>query len=157
MSCQNRLCLGAASVALASFIGGHATLTLSATSETDAGELPRVAQNKANFYLYRDPNIRVVVTTKLAANGKEVDATKHNSCGHWVVDPGTYDISSESASASTVHIVAQAGKSYYVWQDVKVSAMGLPTNELHVVDADTGRRGLSKCTKVLEASPAKTP
>lgn len=111
MSHGKRPYLSATSVALACFISGYATLTRSATSETDAGKSPTIAQNKANFYLYRDPAIRVAVTTKLSANGKEVDATKHNSCGHWVVDPGTYDISSESTSGSTVHVVAEAGKS----------------------------------------------
>lgn len=158
MPSHNTLYVRFAVVALACFIAGYATLSLSATSETDApGKSSTVAQDKANIYLYRDPNIKVAVTTKLSVNGKEVEATKRNTCGHWEVNPGTYDISTASASASTVHIVAEAGKSYYVWQEVKVSPMGLPTNELHVVDADTGRRGVKACRNFLEATPAKTP
>jgi hypothetical protein len=154
MPYQNGPYLRLASVALACLVTGCATPTPSATSETDArGRLSTVAQDKANLYLYRDPKIKVAVTTKLAVNGKEVEATKRTTCGHWEVSPGTYDISSESASASTVRIVAEAGKSYYVWQDVKVSAIGLPTNELHVVDADTGRRGVMACASFLETAP----
>src|SRR5208282_3172711 len=106
---------------------------------------------------YRDPNIRVAVTTKLSVNGKEVEATKRTTCGHWEVNPGTYDISSESESASTVRIVAEAGKSYYVWQEVKITMGYLPTNELHVVDADTGRRGVRACGSFLETKPVETP
>ena len=158
MPSHNTLYVGFAVVALACFIAGYATLTLSATTETDApGKASTLAQEKADIYLYRDPNIKVAVTTKLSANGKEVEATKRNTCGHWEVNPGTYDIRSESPSASTVHIVAEAGKSYYVWQEVKVNAIGLATNELHVVDGDTGRRGLKACRNFLETAPAKTP
>src|SRR5271169_1826148 len=156
MSYQNRPHLCFASVALACLITGCATPTPSATSETDAhGRLSTVAQDKANLYLYRDPNIKVAVTTKLSVNGKEVEATKRTTCGHWEVNPGTYEISSESPSASTVHIVAEAGKSYYVWQEVKVplGGYGFPINELHVVDGDTGRRGVLACGSFLETAP----
>ena len=156
MSYQNRPYLSFASVALACLITGCATSTPSATSETDArARLSTVAQDKANLYLYRDPNIKVAVTTKLSVNGKEVEATKRTTCGHWEVNPGTYDISSESPSASTVRIVAEAGKSYYVWQEVKVSlgGYGFPTNELHLVDGETGRRGVLACASFLETAP----
>jgi hypothetical protein len=160
MSYRNRAYLSSASLALACFVTGYATLTLSATSETDArGKSSTVAQDKVNLYLYRDPNIKVAVTTKLSVNGKEVEATKRTTCGHWQVDPGTYEISSESSSASTVRIVAEAGKSYYVWQEVKVplAGYGFPINELHVVDADTGRRGVKACKSFLETKPVGTP
>ena len=160
MSYPNKRYLSSASVALACFITGYATLTLSATSETDArGKSSTGAQDKVNLYLYRDPNIKVAVTTTLSVNGKEVEVTKRTTCGHWEVNPGTYDISSESPSHSTVRIVAEAGKSYYVWQEVKVSTggYGFPTNELHVVDADTGRRGVKACKSFLETAPQKTP
>jgi hypothetical protein len=158
MSYPNRPYLSSASVALACFITGYATLTLPATSATDAGaNSSTVAQDKVNFYLYRDPNIKVPVTTTLAVNGKEIEVTKRTTCGHWEVNPGTYDISSESPSHSTVRIVAEAGKSYYVWQEVKISMGLLPTNELHVVDADTGRRGVLACGRFLETAPVETP
>ena len=160
MSYQNRPDLSSASIALACILTSYATLTLSATSETDTGgKSATVAQGKVNFYLYRDPNIKVAVTTTLSVNGKEVGVTKRNTCGHWEVNPGTYDISSESPSHSTVRIVAEAGKSYYVWQEVKVSngGYGFPTNELHIVDDDTGRRGVKACKSFLETKPVKTP
>jgi hypothetical protein len=158
MSHQNRPYLTSASVALACIITGYAILTLSATSETDArGKSSTVAQGKANLYLYRDPNIKVAVTTKLSVNGKEVEATKRTTCGHWEVNPGTYEISSESTSASTVRIVAEADKSYYVWQEVKVSPIGMATNELHIVDGDVGRRGVKACGTFLETKPVETP
>lgn len=157
MSYQTRPYLSAARVVLACVVAGYAALTLSATSETDAGGKPSAgAQDKVNFYLYRDPKINVAITTKLSVNGKEVAATRHNTCGHWEVNPGTYDITSESPSASTVRIVAEAGKSYYVWQEVKVSPMGA-TNVLHVVDAETGKRGVKACPSFLETKPVATP
>ena len=82
MSYQDRPYLSSASVALACTISGYATLTLSATSETDTRDKSSaVAQDKANLYLYRDPNIKVPVTTKLSVNGKEVEATKRTKCG----------------------------------------------------------------------------
>jgi hypothetical protein len=157
MSNQARPYPSSASVVLACVVIGYTALTLAATSDTNAGgKAPAAAQGKANFYLYRDPKINVAITTKLSVNGKEISATKHTTCGHWEVNPGTYDITSESASASTVRVVAEAGKSYYIWQEVKVSPMGA-TNLLHVVDAETGQRGVKACTSFLETKPAATP
>jgi len=156
MSYQNRPHLCFASVALACLITGCTTPTPSATSDADVhGRLSTVAQDKANLYLYRDPSIKVAVTTKLSVNGKEVEATKRTTCGHWEVNPGTYEISSESSSGSGVRIVAEAGKSYYIWQEVKVplAGYGFPINELRVVDSDTGRRGVMACTSFLETAP----
>ena len=156
MSYQNRPYLCFASVALACLITGCTTPTPSATSDADVhGRLSTVAQDKANLYLYRDPSIKVAVTTKLSVNGKEVEATKRTTCGHWEVNPGTYEISSESSSGSGVRIVAEAGKSYYIWQEVKVplAGYGFPINELRVVDSDTGRRGVMACTSFLETAP----
>jgi hypothetical protein len=160
MSYQNRPYLSFAIVALACFITGCATPTPSATSDMDARpKSSTVAQDtdKANLYLYRDPKIRVPVTTKLSVNGKVVEATIRTQCGHWEVNPGTYDIRSDSESASTVHIIAEAGKSYYVWQEVKVGATLDATNELHVVDEDTGRRGVLACWRFLETKPVESP
>ena len=157
MSNQTRPYLSSARLMLACVVTGYAALALSATSDTDAGsKSSAAAQGKVNFYLYRDPKISVPITTKLSVNGKEVAATRHNSCGHWEVNPGTYDITSESAGASTVHIVAEAGKTYYVWQEVKVGVAGA-TNVLHVVDAETGKRGVKACPSFLETKPVANP
>jgi uncharacterized protein (UPF0333 family) len=119
-----------------------------ASSEMDArAKSFAVAPGKANIYLYRNENLGGAVTMKVSVNGKEAGATGRATYFLWEVDPGTYEISSESENASSVRIVAEAGKSYYVWQEVKIGLV-VARNALHAVDDETGRKGVSECARL---------
>jgi hypothetical protein len=141
-------------IALACLVAGCATVAPPATPEMDAhGESFTVAPGKANIYLYRNENLSAD-PLRVFVNGKEAGATGRATYFLWVVDPGTFDISSDSGNASSVHIAAEPGKSYYIWQEVKIDRslflLGIVTagSDLHVVNDDTGQWGVSECTRV---------
>ena len=140
--------------ALAFLVTGCATMAPPATPEMDAhAKLFIVAQGKANIYLYRNENLSADAM-RISVNGKEVGATGRSTYFLWEVDPGTYDIGADTANTSTAHIVAEPGKSYYVWQQVKVDRRFFPLgiviagSDLHVVGDETGRWGVSECTRL---------
>ena len=119
-----------------------------AAPEMDArGKSFAVTQGKANIYLYRNENLGGAVAMKVSLNGKEAGATGRATYFLWEVDPGIYQITSESENTSNVRIVAEPGESYYVWQEVKWGLV-VARNALHVVDDETGRRGVSECALV---------
>jgi hypothetical protein len=141
-------------VALTWLVTGCATTAPSATSEMDVrGKSFTVAQGKANIYLYRNENLSAEAL-RVSVNGKAAGATGRATYILWEVDPGTYDISADSAHASTARIVAQPGKSYYIWQQVTIDRslflLGIVTagSDLHVVNEETGRWGVSECTRI---------
>ena len=125
-----------------------------AAPEMDArGKSFAVAQSKANIYLYRNENLSAA-PMNVAVNSADAGATGRATYFLWEVDPGTYDISSGSENTSSVRIVAEGGKSYYVWQQVKIDRslflldIVVAGSDLHVVDEDTGRWGVSECSRV---------
>lgn len=141
-------------VALACLVVGCATIGPPATPEMDtSGKSFTVAPGKANIYLYRNENLSAEAL-QISVNGKAAGATGRATYILWQVDPGTYDISSGSADTSTAHIVAEPGKSYYVWQQVKIDrslyllGIVIPGSDLHVVNDETGRWGVSECTRI---------
>jgi len=141
-------------VALVLLVTGCATTAPQATPEMDArAKSFTVAQGKANIYLYRNENLSADPMS-VSVNGKQAGATGRSTYFLWEVDPGTYDISADVANTATAHIVAESGKSYYVWQQIKVDRrwflLGIVTagSDLRVVDDVTGRWGVSECTRL---------
>jgi hypothetical protein len=141
-------------IALACLVAGCATMPPPATSEMDArGKSFAVAQGKANIYLYRNENLSAE-TMRVSVNSKAAGATGRATYFLWEVDPGIYDISADSENTSNVRIVAEPGKSYYIWQEVKIDrrffllGIVIAGSDLHVVDDDTGRWGVSECTRI---------
>ena len=74
---------------------------------------------RANVPLYRNDNLSAEAL-KVYVNGKDAGATGRATYFLWEVEPGTYDISAGSGNSSNVHLITQPGKSYYVWQEVKL-------------------------------------
>jgi hypothetical protein len=141
-------------VALACLVTGCATMAPPATPELDArAKSFAVAQGKANIYLYRNENLSADAMG-VSVNGKEAGATGRSTYFLWEVDPGTYDISADAANTSAARIVAEPGKSYYVWQQVRVDRrlffldIVIAGSDLHAVDDETGRWGVSECTRL---------
>lgn len=141
-------------VALAFLVTGCATMAPPATPEMDAhAKSFIVAEGKANIYLYRNENLSADAM-RIFVNGKEVGATGRSTYFLWEVDPGTYNISADAANTSTARIVAEPGKSYYVWQQVRVDRslflLGIVSagSDLQVVGDETGRWGVSECTRL---------
>ena len=141
-------------VALAFLVTGCATMAPPATPEMDAhAKSFIVAQGKANIYLYRNENLSADAMG-VSVNSKEAGATGRSTYFLWEVDPGTYDITADAANTLAAHIVAEPGKSYYVWQQVRVDRrlflldIVIAGSDLHVVDDETGRWGVSECTRL---------
>src|SRR5208282_6786664 len=107
-------------IALACLITGCATIGPPTAAEVDArGKSFSVAEGKANIYLYRNQNLSADAL-RVSVNGKTAGATGRATYFLWEVDPGTYDIGAGSGDTSNTRIVAEAGKSYYIWQEVKI-------------------------------------
>jgi len=141
-------------LALACLVSGCATLAPATTAEVDMhGKSFTVAPGKASIYLYRNDNLSAAAL-EVSVNGEDAGATGRATYFLWEVEPGTYEISTGSESSSNARIVVEAGKAYYIWQEVVLDRslflldIVIAGSALHVVDANTGQWGVSECTRI---------
>lgn len=64
-------------------------------------------------------------------------------------NPGKHTVQSQGENASSVDLNTEAGKAYYVWQEVKMGMLVAGT-ALHKVDEAKGKAAVSEC-KLIEA------
>lgn len=144
-------------LALVCLLAGCTTAPPATPAMDTQGKSFAVAPGKANIYLYRNENIGGSSPMTVSINGNAAGATGRATYFLWQVDPGTYDISSKAENTSTVRVVAEAGKSYYVWQAVQLDrrfyllGVVLARSELQLVDDETGRWGVQECTRLRSA------
>ena len=58
----------------------------------------------------------------VSLNGKVAGQTGPQTYFVWEVDPGSHEIASHTENVSTLKLTTEAGKTYYVWQEVKMGA-----------------------------------
>ncbi|HJW82013.1 MAG TPA: hypothetical protein VJ396_07195, partial [Acidiferrobacterales bacterium] len=61
------------------------------------------------------------------------------------VSPGKHTLVSKTENDSTLELVTQPSKNYFVWQEVKMGAFAA-RSLLQLVDEATGKTGVAECT-----------
>lgn len=116
-----------------------------APADADARAKTFVApSDQATIYLYRNESFGGAVKLPVTLNGKLAGETGPKTYFAWTVAPGTYELVSLGETNSVLSLDAQAGKSYFVWQEVKMG-MWAAGSKLHSVAEDVGRKGVSEC------------
>ena len=105
-----------------------------------------VPKGKANIYLYRNETFGAAIKMSVTVNGRMAGQTASKTYFLWQVDPGIYDISSIAENTSTVKLIVEAGKNYFLWQEVKMGLF-LARSELKEVSEETGRQGVAECSR----------
>lgn len=110
-----------------------------------------VAAGKANIYLYRNESMGGAVKMDVALDGKPMGQTAAQTYFMFEVTPGKHTITSKAENEVMQEVIAEAGKNYFIWQEVKMGVM-YARNKLNVVDEATGRAGVAECSLI---EPAK--
>lgn len=105
------------------------------------------APGKANIYIYRNETFGAAVKMPLTVNGKAVGSTASKTFVLQQVEPGKQVVQSITENEPSVEIMAEAGKNYYVWQEVKMGALQAGS-ALHVVSEADGQKGVKECKLV---------
>lgn len=122
-----------------------------ASSERDAQSKTFSAKpDKANVYVYRNESIGAAVKMDLDVDGKSIGQTVAKSYFAVEVTPGKHTLISKAENDSVLEVDTQAGKNYFIWQEVKMGLL-YARNRLQLVDDTTGKAGVSEC-KLIEAS-----
>ena len=102
--------------------------------------------DKSIIYIYR-PGSNIKDEMPVNLNGKFIAMTGAKSYLMLPVDPGEHEISSEEGNFSSITIKTQAGKNYFILQEVVKSFTSTGAN-LQEVSGPEGRRGVRECKLV---------
>ena len=104
--------------------------------------------DKAVVYIFRDESMGAAIKMPLLIDGQTVGDTAAKTYLRKELAPGSHTIVSKTEVDSTLTLDMQAGKTYFVWQEVKMG-MFAARSALHQVDETKGRASVEKCTLIL--------
>ena len=82
------------------------------------------------------------------ANLGQVGQTVAKSYLLMTVPAGTHSLKGSAENDSELQLTTEAGKNYFVWQEVKMGVL-YARNRLQQVDESTGRAGVAECSLTL--------
>jgi len=146
MKSFKRITLVAAAMLLAS---GCASVPLADQAADAEAKKFTVPMDKASVYVFRNESFGGAIKMPVTLNDRMMGDTGPKTYFHWLLDPGSYKIASHTENTPELVVDVEAGKDYYVWQEVK---MGLWTARslLHKVDNTNGRKGVGESRLIAE-------
>lgn len=97
----------------------------------------------AGLYIYRNETFGAAVHMDVEVDGKPLGQTAAKTYFYTEVAPGKHTITSKAENTDNLELDAQAGKLYYIWQEVKMGFMSART-KLHLVDKAEGQAGVEE-------------
>ena len=135
-------------LALIALLSGCASVPMASLDQDAAAKTYQVAPGKTNIYIYRNENLGGAVKLTLLLDGKLLGDTGPKTYYLVETDPGRHSILSKAENDSALELNTEAGRNYFVWQEVK---MGLwqPRSLLQQVDDATGKAAVAECKRAL--------
>ena len=106
--------------------------------------------NKASLYIYRNESFGAAIPMTVSVNGKVLGQTAAQTYFRLNLIPGRYNVESHAESISNLLLTTEAGKNYFVWQEVKMG-MWMAGSLLQQVDETNGRVGVME-SKLIASS-----
>ena len=107
-------------------------------------------QNRAALFIYRSENFGGAIPMTVTVNSKAIGQTAAKTYFRLNILPGKYTVESHAENISNLSLTAEAGKNYFVWQEVKMG-MWMARSLLQQVDEATGRAGVTE-SKLIAAT-----
>ena len=148
MKVSNRWCL-TVFLLMMSLIAGCASVPMMSIDDDVKAKSFAVPTNKSSIYLYRNESFGSASRLTVALDGKVVGQTGSKTYFLWEVDPGPHEVSSyfvdDSTYRSTLKLNTDAGKAYFIWQEVTSLLSLIPL--LQEVNDEMGRKGVAECNR----------
>jgi microcystin-dependent protein len=129
---------------------GCASVPMAPTDKDTRAKEFSPAPSKASLYIYRNENFGAAIPMSVAVNGKALGQTAAKTYFHLNVMPGKYNVESHAENVASLPLSMEAGKNYFVWQEVKMG-MWMARSLLQQVDENTGRAGVTE-SKLIASS-----
>ncbi|WP_426270413.1 DUF2846 domain-containing protein [Dyella kyungheensis] len=129
-------------------LSGCASVPMASKNDDAMAKQFRPSTDKAVVYVYRNETMGAAIKMPLLIDGQSVGDTAAKTYLRRELAPGSHTIVSKTEEDSTLTLDMQAGKTYFVWQEVKMG-MFAARSALHQVDETKGRAAIEKCTLIL--------
>jgi hypothetical protein len=126
------------------FMLGCASVPLATPDQDVRAKSYATSADKANVYLYRNESMGGAVKMSVALDGKMAGQTGPKTYFLWHLAPGAHEIVSYAETDASLKLTLEAGRNYFVWQEVKMGLMSARC-ALHQTDQETGRKGVDEC------------
>ncbi|ABK36157.1 DUF2846 domain-containing protein [Aeromonas hydrophila] len=125
----------------AALLSGCASVPMAeATADAQAKQFV-APKDAANLYIYRNETFGAAVKMPLLVDGMAVGDTVAHTYILKQVTPGSHTITSKSENDATLTLSTEAGKNYYVWQEVKMGLL-MARSKLSQVSEEEGKQGV---------------
>jgi hypothetical protein len=131
-------------LSLAAGLAGCGSAPLASPKADTLAKQMLPTEGKAVIYLFRNSPPSVGWTIPVTLDGKEMGVTGGQTYFRWEVTPGEHMIISKTHDWSGLMVNAEAGRIYYVWQDIDIGFF-VPTSRLSFVDRVTAELNLRSC------------
>lgn len=108
---------------------------------------PKVAQDKAGLYVYRNESMGGAVKMEVGVDGQPIGATARKTYLYKELPPGKHTITSHAENTDALEVDLQPGTLSYLWQEVKMGILFART-KLHLVSEKEGKAGVLESTLV---------
>lgn len=112
------------------------------TDKTDR-PLPEQPADKALIYIVRTAMIGYKIHSKLAVDGKWMGVNRGGTHFYFTLEPGEHFFCSESENQDYLPLTVEAGKTYYLKQQVEMGMFKARTN-LVVLNEEEGKKAVTK-------------
>ncbi len=131
------------SIFLATFllITGCATAPMASLDKDIKAKSFETAPEVSSLYIYRNENFGGAISMDITVNGKPVGQTAAKSYFKFDVTPGDYHVESKAENVSFIDVSLEAGKNYFIWQEVKMGFL-YARSKLQLVDEEKGKKGV---------------
>jgi hypothetical protein len=137
-------------IAAALFAAGCASVPMGSPQQDQAVKTFATSPGKAGVYVFRNEGFGGAVTMDVLLDDQPLGQTGPKTFLYVQVEPGYHRLSSKAENVSMVNFIAEAGRNYFIWQEVKMGFL-YARNELKIVDEKTGQQGVLECS--LAAPP----
>lgn len=135
---------------LIALLSGCASVPMASLEQDATAKDFSTQPNKASVFIYRNENYGAAVPVTVSVNGKTLGQTAAMTYFRLNVAPGKYTINSHAEDVSVLGLDVDAGKNYFVWQEIKMG-MWSARSKLQQVDEIKGRAGVSE-SKLIASS-----
>lgn len=135
---------------LALLLTGCASVPMASDAEDGAAKTFAAKPDRANVYVYRNETFGAAIPMTVSINGRVAGQTGPQTYFMWEVEPGLHEVASHAETVSTLQLTTRPGKSYYIWQEVKMGLF-MARSLLQQVDEETGRKGVLECKRAQSA------
>ena len=165
-----RKLIAAVALTAALLMTGCASVPM-ASKDTDvkAKQFAPAQKGTANLYIYRNEIMGSAIKMPVLIDGIAVGDTVAKAYIYKTLPAGSHTIVSKAENDSSLTIDMQAGRNYFVWQEVKMGLL-YARSKLHLVDEATGEAGVKECglvkgdgssevtvAEIPPVTPASTP